>query len=159
MRERTAIEVVQFGILLYLKGLSFRAVRDILVYLGIEISHVAIWKWFQRFGKKIKPITFLDNGDMPSTIVVDETCIKIGRTQFYLYAAICPESKRIIYFDLFPIRNYLATFNFFKTMITLYGRPSEVVIIDGGHWYPAALQRLGIRYRVVSGDIRNYIER
>lgn len=159
VRERTAIEVVQFGILLYLKGLSFRAVRSILVYLGREISHVAIWKWVQRFGRKVKSITFLENGDMPSIIVVDETCIQIGNKEFYLYAAICPETRRIIYFDLYPMRNYLATFSFFKAMTTFYGKTPELVIIDGGSWYPAALSRLGIKYQVVSGDIRNYVER
>ncbi|MEM2934694.1 MAG: DDE-type integrase/transposase/recombinase [Methanocellales archaeon] len=96
---------------------------------------------------------------MPSIIVVDETCIQIGNKEFYLYAAICPETRGIIYFDLYPMRNYLATFSFFKVMITFYGRAPDLVVIDGGHWYLAALSRLGIKYQVVSGNIRNYIER
>ena len=159
VRKRTDIGIVQFGILLYLKGLSFRAVRDILMVLVVSVSHVAVWKWFQRFGEKVTPITFLENGAMPSTVVVDETCVQIGSLKFFLYAAICPETKRLIYFDIYPTRNYLATLSFFRAMTTLYSKAPDLVVVDGGHWYPHALRRLGIQHKVVSGDIRNYIER
>ncbi len=85
--------------------------------------------------------------------------IKVGNHQYYLYAAICPYSKRIIYFDLYPMRNHLATLTFFKQITKLYGQKPELVIVDGGPWYRDALNRLGIRRQVVSGGIRNYIER
>ncbi|MDI6903186.1 MAG: hypothetical protein QMC77_05555 [Methanocellales archaeon] len=43
--------------------------------------------------------------------------------------------------------------------LSLLWKEAKKVIADGGTRYPDALQRLGIRLKIVSGDIRNYIER
>lgn len=159
IRERKPKEVVFFGLLLYFKGLSLRNAADTISICNVTISHVAIWKWIQKFGKKVKNILFSQNGSLPMVIVVDETCIQVGSQQYYLYAAICPYSKRIIYFDLYPMRNHLATLTFFKQIVKIYGKKPDVVIVDGGPWYRDALNRLGIRRQVVCGGIRNHIER
>jgi len=158
-RERKPKEVIFFGLMLYFKGFSFRTVEDTISLYGVTISHVAVWKWVQKFGSIVKNVLFSQNGSLPHVIVVDETCIQVGNKQYYLYAAICPYSRRIIYFDLYSTRNYLTTFTFFRQITRFYGKKPEVVVVDGGPWYRDALNRLGIRRQVVSGGIRNYIER
>jgi transposase-like protein len=70
---------------------------------------------------------------------------------------LCPYS--IIYFDLYSTRNYLTTFAFFRQITRFYGEKPEVAVVDDCPWYRDALNRLGIRRQVVSGGIRNYIER
>jgi transposase-like protein len=159
LRERKPKEAVFFGLLLYFKGLSFRCIADTFSLCGVIVSHVAVWKWVQKFGSKVKDTLFSKNGSLPSVIIVDETCIQVGCRQYYLYAAICPYSKRIIYFDLYPTRNHLATLTFFKQIVKLYKKKPEVVVVDGGPWYRDALNQLEIRRQVVCGGIRNYIER
>jgi putative transposase len=158
-RDRKPKEAVLFGILIYLKGLSTRNVSDLFTLCGVRVSHVAVWKWVQKFGSNVKETLFSKNGSLPNIIVADETCIQVGNRYYYLYAAICPYSKRIIYFDLYPMRNHLATLTFFKKIIKLYGRKPDVVIVDGGPWYKDVLNKLKIRRQVVCGSIRNYIER
>lgn len=62
-RERTPKEAVLFGILIYLKGLSTRDISDLFTLCSIRISHVAVWKWIQRFGSSVKETLFSKNGN------------------------------------------------------------------------------------------------
>ncbi len=140
--------------MLHFKGFSFRKVEDTFSLCEVTVSNVAVWKWVQKFGSIVKNVLFSQNGSLPSVIVVDETCIQIGNKQYYLYAAICPYYRRIIYFDLYFTRNYITTFTFFRQITRQYEDP-EVVIVEGGPWYRDALNRLGIRRQVVSGGILN----
>lgn len=158
-RERTSRGTIDLGILLYASGLSFRKTAYVLSQIEEEITHVSVWKWVQKHGNGLRARLYLDNGDIPEILVVDETKIQIGSKQHYLYAAICPDSKRIIYAEIYPMRNYLATRTFFKRIIKIYGKRPGLVVTDGGPWYPEALRRLGIKFQVISGSIRNYIER
>lgn len=68
-------------------------------------------------------------------------------------------TRRILYARVYLNRNYLTTKSFFIDIHRYYGKKPRIVIADGGTWYPDALQRLGIRLKIVSGDIKNYIER
>ena len=52
-RERTDRQSVELAILLYNHGVSLRKVKRVLGWLGVERSHVAIWKWVQKFGQKL----------------------------------------------------------------------------------------------------------
>jgi len=49
-RERTAAETILYAVNLYFLGLSFRISRAIQSFgKGEGRSHVAIWKWVQRY--------------------------------------------------------------------------------------------------------------
>ena len=52
-RERMDRQSVELAILLYNHGVSLRKVKRVLGWLGVERSHVAIWKWIQKFGQKL----------------------------------------------------------------------------------------------------------
>jgi len=52
-RERTDRQSVELAILLYNHGVSVRKVKRVLGWLGVERSHVAIWKWGQKCGRKL----------------------------------------------------------------------------------------------------------
>jgi transposase-like protein len=62
---------------------------DLFTLCGVRISHVAVWKWVQKFGSNVKDTLFTKNGSLPNVIVADETCIQVGSRQYYLYTAIC----------------------------------------------------------------------
>jgi putative transposase len=53
-RERTSTEIIMYALYLYFLGLSFRDTLKAIQQLFEEkgISHVAIWKWVQRFNPK-----------------------------------------------------------------------------------------------------------
>ena len=57
-RNRTPSEYIGYGLYLYFLGLSLRNVVKALSYLHIvKRSHVAVWKWIQKYKpKKISSI-------------------------------------------------------------------------------------------------------
>jgi len=85
-RNRTFLLYVDYDIYLYFLGLSTRNVVKALSFLHIiKRSHVAIWKWIQKyipsqeiFTKRKKILEF----------IVDETAIKVGMQHIWLWAAI-----------------------------------------------------------------------
>ena len=52
-RERTDRQSVELAILLYNHGVSLRKVKRVLGWLGVERSHVAIWRWIQELKRRI----------------------------------------------------------------------------------------------------------
>lgn len=83
-RERKPKEAVLFGILIYLKGLSTRDISDLFTVCGVRVSHVAVWKWVQKFGSSVKEtlLSKNENGSLPNVIVADETCIQVGNRHY-----------------------------------------------------------------------------
>lgn len=52
-RERTSTEVIMYALYLYFLGLSFRDTSKTIQPFDVKgRSHVAIWKWVQRFNPK-----------------------------------------------------------------------------------------------------------
>jgi transposase-like protein len=52
-RERTGRHVAEVAILLYDCGVSLRRVSQVLGWTGVERSHVAVWTWIQKFGRRL----------------------------------------------------------------------------------------------------------
>jgi transposase-like protein len=71
LRERKPKEAVFFGLLLYFNGSSFRCIADTFSLCGVIVSHVAVWKWVQKFGSNVKDTLLSKNGSLPNVIVVD----------------------------------------------------------------------------------------
>ena len=90
-----------------------------------------VWKWVHRFGSILRD-RYSDR--LPEVVVIDETLLKVGDMHLWFWFVIDPEKQRMY-----------------------RGLPS-VAITDGGSWY-LVLKRYGIEHRIVSGGIRNYIER
>jgi transposase-like protein len=73
-RERTSAEVILYALYLYFLGLSFRGTSKAIQPFGEEgRSHVAVWKWVQRFNPKR-----LYHCKRVSAFLIDETMLQIG---------------------------------------------------------------------------------
>ena len=48
--------VKRFALILYLEGIGFRTIERLLKELGINVSHVAVIKWIEKFGKEVKEL-------------------------------------------------------------------------------------------------------
>lgn len=157
-RVHTPVQVVRHAVALYEQGLSFRQVAKALRRWGYCVHHTTVWRWLQRCGEDLRLKLWI--GQLPKTIVVDETLIHSGWGQFWLYAAIDPHTRQVLFMRAYPQRNYDTTKDFFAEMIRTYGgqKPDEVVV-DGGFWYIWPLREFGMVRQVVSGSIRNYVER
>ena len=93
-RERTSAEVIMYALYLYFLGLSFRSTSKAIQPFGEEgrgRSHVAIWKWVQRFNPKrlycCKRI---------SAFLIDETMLQIGSSEAWLWVVMEPIHKQIL---------------------------------------------------------------
>lgn len=155
-RKRTPPELILWALFLYVSGASFRRVRDLLAH-RCRRSHVAVWKWTQRIGSSLAGM--FHHGSLPDVIVVDETPFMEGRRECYVWIAIDPVTRAVVYVALTQVRNVFMARGFFQAIRQAYGRFPKKVLTDGGCWYPWALRRLGIEHQVVRGGVRSYVER
>jgi putative transposase len=83
-RERTSAEVILYALYLYFLGLSFRSTSKAIQPFGKEgRSHVAIWKWVQRFNPER-----LYHRKRVSAFLIDETMLQIGTEEAWLWVAV-----------------------------------------------------------------------
>jgi putative transposase len=106
-----------YSLYLYFLGLSFRNVSRA-IELFIQRSHVAVWKWVQKFDSKqiyqCKKVT---------AFLIDETMIQIGNTKTRLWVTV--ELVLIVVLGVYISRhrNMLVTAEqFLDSLIEKYGR-------------------------------------
>lgn len=81
------------------------------------------------------------------------------RRECYVWIALDPVTKAIVYCGLSTSRSILTALGFLKGIQKAYGRLPKKLLTDGGVWYPFACRRLGVQHDVISGGVRNYAER
>ena len=157
-RHRHSAQTVRLAIALYQQGLSFRQVSLALERLGQPVSHVTVWRWLQRCGQLLEGNLW--RGNLPDTVVVDETILRTGWGKRYLYAAIDPKTRAVLFMSGYPQRSTWVTYDFFKEWIqSSTGPRPKRVVVDGGPWYVWPLRWLKLRRSVMRGGIRSYVER
>ncbi len=140
-RFRFPPEVIVLAVRWYLRyGLSYRDVEELLAERGIEVDHVTIYRWVQRF------TPLLVDAASPSRHVVanrwfgDETYVKVAGKWRYVYRAV-DQSGQIIDVWVSAKRDFLAARRFFACAIRAHGEPIEVVT-DRAPALRAAIERL-----------------
>ena len=152
-RERTSAEVILYALYLYFLGLSFRNTSRAIQPFGKEgRSHVAVWKWVQRFSPRR-----LYCCRRVSAFLIDETMLQIGRDQAWLWIAVEPIHRQILGVYLSRHRNMIVAESFLRSLIKIYGK--HIVYSDGGVWYPEACISLGLEHRLHSPYEKSIVER
>jgi putative transposase len=154
MRERTSLWVMLYGVYLYYCcGGLVRASRALEPY--VKRSHVAVWKWVQR----LAPIA--DRLDVDRRVVrcllVDETMIRVGGLQAWVWVAFEPHLRCFLAFHLSWQQSSLAAYLFLKELRARYGR--RPIYTDGAGWYPPACRWLRLEHHVYAGEWRSLMER
>jgi transposase-like protein len=157
-RERTDRHLVELAILLYNCGMSLRKVERVLGWLGVERSHVAIWKWIQKFGQRLNEAGRRPAADLPAVMLMDETVVKQRGQEFTLFAAVDPDTRHLLHASVAPSRNTLTTRRFLTELAELYGRVPPIVVTDGASYGPVFTTR-GITRIIRRHSVRNRIER
>jgi transposase, IS6 family len=82
-------EVITLAVRWYLRfGLSYRDVEELLGERGIEVDHVTIYRWVQRFAPEFAEAARARQHLVVDRWHVDETYLKVGGTWRYLFLAI-----------------------------------------------------------------------
>jgi len=109
-RERTPSELMRLGIRLHLAGLSLSNIVKELEKFGVQRSRKAIHDWVQK--ADLQPASDAS----PDQIAVDETVIRINGQQYWLYAAVNPESNIFLHVRMFPTTTTALTERFLQEL-------------------------------------------
>ena len=139
---RFPAEVIVVAVRLYLRyGLSYRDVEELLAERGIEVDHVTVYRWVQRFTPLLADAARFARHSPGDRWFVDETYVKVNGVWRYVYRAI-DQYGQVIDVLVSTRRDATAARRFFiRALRMLKVIPSEVVT-DAAPVYPAVLEEL-----------------
>jgi transposase-like protein len=117
-------------------GLSYRDVEELLAERGIEVDHVSVYRWVQRFTPLLADAARFARHSPGDRWFVDETYVKVNGVWRYVYRAI-DQDGQVIDVLFSTRRDAAAARRFFtRALRILKVIPSEVVT-DAAPVYPA----------------------
>ena len=135
-------EVIVLAVRWYLRfGLSFRDVEELLAERGVEVDHVTVYRWVQRFTPLLAEAARPCRHAVGNRWHVDETYVKVAGRWRYVYRAI-DQFGQVIEILVSAQRDGGAARRFFEHAIgTTKTTPMEVVT-DKAAAYPVVLEEL-----------------
>ena len=152
-REATPRLLMKLGIQLHLAGLSLSNTVRILEMFGVDRARSTVHNWVHKADLQ------LDSGRSPDHVAVDETVIRLDDEQYWLYAAVDPESNDLLHTKLEPTRNKVIASTFFQELREKHDVDDAVFLIDGDQSLNYACQRHGLDFRYERHGNRNSVER
>jgi transposase-like protein len=120
-------EVIVLVVRWYLRfGLSYRDVEELLAERGIEVDHVTVYRWVQRFTPLLVDAARPCRHAVGDRWFVDETYVKVAGRWRYVYRAI-DQHGQIIDVYVSARRDTQAARRFFVTVLHDHGKPTEVI--------------------------------
>jgi transposase-like protein len=135
-------EVIMLAVRWYLRyGLSYRDVEELLAERGVEVNHVTVFRWVQRFTPLLADAARFARHSPGDRWFVDETYVKVNGVWRYVYRAV-DQHGQVIDVLVSTRRNADAARMFFRRALsTLKVKPTEVVT-DAAAVYPGVLDEL-----------------
>ena len=135
-------DVIVLAVRWYLRfGLSYRDVEELLVERGVEVDHVTVYRWVQRFTPLLADAARPCRHLVGDRWFVDETYVRVAGRWRYVYRAI-DQFGQVIDVFVSPQRDAMAAGRFFEQAIgTTKVTPVEVVT-DRAATYPMVLEGL-----------------
>ncbi len=134
-------DVITLAVRWYLRfGLSYRDVEELLAERGIQVDHVSVYRWVQRFTPLFLEMARPFRHAGGDRWFVDETYVKVAGRWRYLYRAV-DQFGQVIDVRLSDRRNLSAAREFFCSALAQTCHPVEVTT-DRAAAYPRALDEL-----------------
>jgi transposase-like protein len=139
---RFPAEVITVAVRWYLRyGLSYRDVEELLAERGVEVDHVTVYRWVQRFAPLFADAARFTRHSPGDRWFVDETYVKVAGVWRYVYRAV-DQHGQVIDILVSKRRDGDAARRFFRrALTTLRVTPSEVAT-DKAPVYPRVLDEL-----------------
>ena len=144
---------MKLGIRLHLFGLSLSNTISELEKFGVKRSRKAVHDWVQK--ADLQPASDAS----PDHIALDETVIRINGQQYWLYAAVDPETNQFLHIRLFTTTTTALTQKFLRELRAKHDVSEAVFLVDHAHHLAAALNRAGLRFQTLRHGNRNAVER
>jgi IS6 family transposase len=133
--------VITVAVRWYLRyGLSYRDVEELLAERGIDVDHVTIYRWVQRFTPLLIDAARPCRHAPGDRWFVDETYVNLAGRWVYLYRAI-DQFGQVVDVLVCEKRDLAATRRFFTRALQHTTRPAEVTT-DRAPAYPRVLDEL-----------------
>ncbi len=151
-RERKSNEQRAQGMLLYNADLSYEKAG-----MFVNASYEAVREWYQKGKELFEQSTEIK---IRKWIAVDEKEITINVATIFIWGAVDLDNEKVIAVWVSSGRSSLEAAAFLKRVRDFCCGKLPRVFIDGGTWYPWALNKAGFnRYTVVAFGYRSAIER
>ncbi len=139
---RFPAEVITLAVRWYLRfGLSYRDVEELLAERGIEVDHVSVYRWVQRFAPEFLRVASARRSVIDTRWHVDETYLRVGGRWRYLFRAIDGKGQ-VIDVYLSASRDTAAARRFLERAIARARATPAEVITDRYGVYPDVLDDL-----------------
>jgi transposase-like protein len=133
--------VITVAVRWYLRyGLSYRDVEELLAERGVDVDHVSVYRWVQRFIPLFIDAARPCRHAAGDRWFVDETYVKVSGRWIYLYRAV-DQFGQVIDVLASEKRDLAATRRFFTQALRHAPRPSEVST-DRAPAYPRVVDEL-----------------
>jgi IS6 family transposase len=120
-------EIIVLAVRWYLRyGLSYRDVEEFLAERGIEVDHVTVFRWVQRFTPLLVDAARPCRHAVGDRWFVDETYVKVAGRWRYVYRAV-DQYGQIIDVYVSAKRDIRAARRFFTRVLGAHGEPVEIV--------------------------------
>jgi transposase-like protein len=152
-REATPRLMMKLSIQLHLAGLSLSNTVSILEIFGVERARSTVHNWVHK--ADLQP----ESGRCPDHVAVDETVIRLNDEQYWLYAAVDPETNELLHANFEPTTTKVLAQSFLTELSEKHDVSDAVFLIDGLHSLQDACHRHGFDFRYEKHGNRNAVER
>jgi IS6 family transposase len=122
-------------------GLSYRDVEELLAERRVEVDHVTVYRWVQRFTPLLIDAARPCRHSPGDRWFIDETYVKVSGRWVYLYRAI-DQFGQVIDVLMSRKRDLAATRRFFTQALNTTTITPIEVITDKAAVYPQVLDKL-----------------
>jgi transposase-like protein len=134
--------VIVLAVRWYLRfGLSYRDVEELLADRGIQVDHVSIYRWVQRFTPLLADAARPCRHAVGQRWFVDETYVKVAGQWRYVYRAV-DQSGQVVDVFVSPRRDAKAARRFFERAIGTTTMTPVEVVTDQAPVYRGVLEEL-----------------
>jgi len=152
-RKATPRVLMKLSIQLHLAGLSLSTTVSILEIFGGNRARSTVHNWVHT--ADLQP----EDGQSPDHVAGDETVIRLNDEQYWLYAAVAPETNEVLHTQLDPTTNNVLAHQFLATRREKHDGDEAMFLIAGSHSLKDACSRHGLALRVERHGDPNSVER
>jgi transposase-like protein len=135
-------EVIVVAVRWYLRfNLSYRDIEELLVERGVEVDHVTVYRWVQRFTPLLADAARFARHAPGGRWYVDETYVKVNGVWRYVYRAV-DQYGQVIDVLVSGRRDAAAARRFFRRALSALKVVPTEVITDAAPVYPGVLDEL-----------------
>ncbi|MUW13482.1 IS6 family transposase [Halorubrum sp. CBA1125] len=152
-REATPRLLMKLRIQLHLSGVSLSNTVSFLEVFGVDRVRSTVHNWVHK--ANLQP----EFGRIPNHVAVDETVIQLDDEQYWLYAAVDPDSNNFPHTKLEPTRTNVIADQFVAELRDTHDVDDAICLVDGAVPLHRACEKHGLDLRNERHGNRNSVER